>query len=1240
MDRAYLINQIDKALLTLRTREGIIEKRKECPSSEFVVQMPCYAAFFSVVDLSENLAKIYATAEKEINALIAVEGNKLPRDLELVFIMADDQPPEPALVRRIVDDRYVCRKFVLWPNGRHIDEVLADLPFWPPDDVLSKGQTSVAPGVQETLSGYDPRLIADLASYSPGALRVFKNIQEGAYSLTGAPSLSEPVTPLKVVPSVWTKLESLDITDFRGIRRLQSEDMPLSGNVVFIYGPNGVGKTSIAEAVEWAITGQVGRLQQVPTQSSKGELDPIVNVFSEKAEARVTCRLSNCEPICRTKRGWSIERLIGHQSVTEDRTVIDHVVGTEAPSSEARLRIERLRDLFRGSHMLSQHNIRQFLERTEPVERFDILTNMIGAEEFVRFREKVTAVLRHLRSHVGARSEESKSMYRELEDVSKRLRERQKDFEKLSHEVTSGMTQEELSSELLQGMRVWQCGIDEAAVERANAEPAERRYELIALHAETAIHGKKKETEDLLVRLKSLEQELQGYVESRRHCERLAAEIASEKSVSEKARAELKGREKVRQDVQTRVEVLRTKQKETTKSYANLTWLKENLPAYRQVKETLRCMDDSLVGQLEDLQRSEIALAEQQKSLTAKRARLQEIEQIIATNMRREKALVSLLNRLPQVEARRQEAEQLDNRERQLNSRIGELKRQASSAHVEITEARARLDELQRNFNSEASRHDALSSFLAKLSEMVHSAECPLCGRPFKSAEEATEKIREHLSLLPLLLKDLARRLNEAKKETDAKQAKADSITAGIRALEVESEQVHLNKAAATKAVQEFLAECAILAVTVSVDSAVAWQTALEQASKECEVAPLHSEAGSLRNEISALASRVVQQQSTVDGLRQKLVQNEKERSRLLTVIQGLEADMLQRGFEPGSLPQGNQLTTNLSKAQDDARECGESVAKREAELGAVESAIAALRESIRRADEDVASKETQMRQYETACSRFVAACSAISVDPENPRETIQLVKRKALELIQALSGLEEKRQILQQIVSLGRLKREIDAHTQTERDLKRKTEVTSREDSRLRDWMSRVESLETEVVRKQVDAVSTHLKRLEPTMQLLYHRLNAHPIFWKVRIRVDEKTRKLDVEAETSIEPKRFGDIAVPPSAFFSDAQMNSLAITVFLAGALQQTWSRFNTILIDDPIQQMDEMNVHAFLDLIRGLSGQRQFIVFTCSRDFYLLALDKLVCLNKSKPENFLAYRLEGIAPAELKVYRDAP
>ncbi|TKJ35663.1 MAG: hypothetical protein CEE38_13700 [Planctomycetes bacterium B3_Pla] len=1236
MDKACLIDQLTMALETLHAGEGTVEKRKECPSSEFIVRMPYCAAFFSVAESSENLGQIYATAEKEIGGLMAMKGSELPRDLELVLVVAGDQPPEPALVRRIADDRYVCRKFVLWPDGQQMEEVLADLPFWPPGDLLGGTPASVAAGVQEAVRGYDPHLITNLASHRPGAQRVFEKIREGKYNLTVEPSTSELVRPLRLAPSALTRLEALNITDFRGIRRLRPEDMPLSGDVVFIYGPNGVGKTSIADAVEWVITGQVNRLQR----AWSGGPDPVVNVFSDKGEARVICHLSYRKPVCRLKHGPSMERLIGSHGAVDDRAVIDHVVGTKAPSREARLPPGRLRNLFRGSHILSQHDIREFLERTEPADRFDILTNMIGAEEFVRFREKVAAVLRHLRSHVGALAEQSKSLKRELEDVSKRLRERQKDLERLSHAVTSGKTPDDLASELLQGIRICQCTIDEAAIERANAEPVERRFELIAVHAETVIHGKKVVTEDLLVQLKSLEQGLQGYVESRTRCESLVAEIGSAKIVSEKAHAELQKQEKSRQDIQSRLQILRTKQSEAARSYADLTWLKKNLPAYRQGRETVRRMEDSLTGQREQLQKSEAALEEQQKSLSVKRARLQEVEQAIATKTSREQALVALMKRLPHVQAKRQETEQLSKREKQHDSRISELKQQASSARGEANAARARLDELQRAYNTEAAHHDVLNSFLAKLGELVYSAECPLCGRGFATAEEAKDSIREHLSAVPLQLKDLARRLDEAKKDAETKRTQADSIVAGIRTLEAESHEVRSSKALATKVVQDFLAECAALAVTVSVEDVVSWQNVLEQARKESEVAPLGSEAASLRETVNALAFRVVERQNAVDGFRRKLVQDEKQRTRLVTVVQGLETDMMQRGFEPGSLPEDDRLVAEVSKAQDEARKYREVVAKREAELGVVESAITGLRESLKRADEDVASKETQLRQYETTCSRFVATCRAIGVAPEKPRESIRAAKRRASDLNQSLSDLEEKRQVLQQIAALGSLKREIDGLARTEGDVKRQAEGSSREELRLHNWMSRVEGLEAEVVRRQVDVVGTHLERLEPTTQRLYHRLNPHPIFGKVRIRVNKKTRELNIEAEASVAHERLGDIAVSPSAFFSNAQMNSLAITVFLAGALRQRWSGFNTILIDDPVQQMDEINVCAFLDLIRGLSSQQQFIIFSCSRDFYLLALEKLGCLNKAKRGSFLAYRLEGIAPAELKVHRDAP
>ena len=399
----------------------------------------------------------------------------------------------------------------------------------------------------------------------------------------------------------------------------------------------------------------------------------------------------------------------------------------------------------------------------------------------------------------------------------------------------------------------------------------------------------------------------------------------------------------------------------------------------------------------------------------------------MAAKTSREQTLVTLLRRLPQVEAKQQEVERLTHREKQIESQIPKLKRQVSLAYGEVDEIRAHIDALQRTYDSEAARHDVLSSFLARLAELVNSTECPLCGRRFESTEEAKANIEKHLSAVPFLLRELAGRLDKAKKHANAKGTQAGLLRGRMLTLKAELKQGFSNKDAAAKGVQAFLAECAALAVTVSIDSVITWQKTLEQAVKECEIAPLRSEASSLKDEINTLVSLVVNQQSMVDELRQRLTQNEREHSQLINAVQGLEADALKRGFEPSSLPQEDTLLTELLKAQGEAKECSELVAQRERELRAVEFAITELREGIRRADENIASKETQLRHYETTCSRFIASSRAIGVDPENPKESIHSAKYRTAELNQSLSNLEKKRQVLQQILGLDKLKREVD---------------------------------------------------------------------------------------------------------------------------------------------------------------------------------------------------------------------
>ena len=90
--------------------------------------------------------------------------------------------------------------------------------------------------------------------------------------------------------------------------------------------------------------------------------------------------------------------------------------------------------------------------------------------------------------------------------------------------------------------------------------------------------------------------------------------------------------------------------------------------------------------------------------------------------------------------------------------------------------------------------------------------------------------------------------------------------------------------------------------------------------------------------------------------------------------------------------------------------------------------------------------------------------------------------------------------------------------------------------------------------------------------------------------------------------------------------------------AGGIQP----YGFIVIDDPVQQMDDLNAASFIDLIREVSIQnrRQFVITTCNDEFYRLALSKLSCLNTKKVTQFRAYRLEGLRQEGPEIIIDAP
>src|SRR5665648_229882 len=53
------------------------------------------------------------------------------------------------------------------------------------------------------------------------------------------------------------QLEHLHIEEFRGIREI---DLPLGSKSFVVHGPNGSGKSGVVDAIDFALTGNIGRL--------------------------------------------------------------------------------------------------------------------------------------------------------------------------------------------------------------------------------------------------------------------------------------------------------------------------------------------------------------------------------------------------------------------------------------------------------------------------------------------------------------------------------------------------------------------------------------------------------------------------------------------------------------------------------------------------------------------------------------------------------------------------------------------------------------------------------------------------------------------------------------------------------------------------------------------------------------------------------------------------------------------
>lgn len=118
-----------------------------------------------------------------------------------------------------------------------------------------------------------------------------------------------------------------------------------------------------------------------------------------------------------------------------------------------------------------------------------------------------------------------------------------------------------------------------------------------------------------------------------------------------------------------------------------------------------------------------------------------------------------------------------------------------------------------------------------------------------------------------------------------------------------------------------------------------------------------------------------------------------------------------------------------------------------------------------------------------------------------------------------------------------------------------------------------------------------------------IYSKIDPHPSFKKVEFKPDFDGAQPGLNIILKDEN---GDL-ISPMLYFSAAQLNILSLSVFLANALHAKDDKgqpLDVILIDDPIQSMDSINVLAVIDLFRNISLRfnKQIIISTHDENFF--------------------------------------
>jgi DNA repair exonuclease SbcCD ATPase subunit len=263
--------------------------------------------------------------------------------------------------------------------------------------------------------------------------------------------------------------------------------------------------------------------------------------------------------------------------------------------------------------------------------------------------------------------------------------------------------------------------------------------------------------------------------------------------------------------------------------------------------------------------------------------------------------------------------------------------------------------------------------------------------------------------------------------------------------------------------------------------------------------------------------------------------------------------------------------------------------------LGHLTDERADIQTSLNRVREDLRREENDLRERESRRSILTARLSDLGIGGTGDAGTTLRERGNAIEEMLGTVArlLSDGERLSLQVLRLGE---------QRQRDelMAERVQVTARLDAA----NSRVASEEaTRVLSGQIidglrDAslavTAKQITQIAPLFQRIYSRIDPHPTFRVTQIVAGMERGRGKLEVGIS-DPDAFPR-ARDAGPLLSSSQMNSFAVSLFLAMNLALPSLRLGVTILDDPLQSLDSINLLGLVDILRRFRAHRQIIVST--------------------------------------------